>query len=55
MSEDIRTPKVDESVAKFSALKIVRDKVTPMQREMGQTGDIIMEGRDIRYSCISKC
>lgn len=47
VTEEIRTPRVDEVVAKFAALKIVRDKVTPLQREMGKTQDIIMEGRDI--------
>lgn len=47
VTEEIRTPRVDEVVAEFAALKIVRDKVTPLQREMGKTQDIIMEGRDI--------
>ena len=44
---DIRTPRVDEVVAKYAAIKSVRDKVTPLEREMGKTQDIIMEGRDI--------
>lgn len=47
VSADIRTPEVDSLVAVFAALKIVRDKVTPIQRKMGETDDIIMEGRDI--------
>ncbi len=47
VSEDIRSPKVDGEVAKFAALKIVRDKMTPLQREMEKDGNIIMEGRDI--------
>ena len=47
VNDEIRTPKVDEVVAKYAALKIVRDKVTPMQRKMGETQNIIMEGRDI--------
>lgn len=47
VSEKIRNPEVDACVAKFAAIKIVRDKVTPMQREMGKKADIIMEGRDI--------
>ena len=53
VSEEIRTPEVDNSVAIFSALKIVRDKITPMQRKMGQSANVIMEGRDIRNSSIS--
>ena len=47
VSKEIRKPYIDESVAKFAAVKNVRDKVTPMQQEMGKTQDIIMEGRDI--------
>ena len=55
VSEEIRTPEVDNMVAKFAALKIVRDKMTPLQRKMGEENNVIMEGRDIRNSCISKC
>lgn len=47
VSEKIRTAEIDENVAKFAALKIVRDKLTPMQQEMGKVQDVIMEGRDI--------
>ena len=47
VSIDIRTPEVDNQVAKFAAIKEVRDKITPLQRKMGEKNDIIMEGRDI--------
>lgn len=47
VSEKIRTPEVDAVVAKYAAVKIIRDKVTPLQRNMGKSKDIIMEGRDI--------
>lgn len=47
VSEAIRTVEVDNIVAKFAALKIVRDKITPLQRKMGEYNNIIMEGRDI--------
>ncbi len=47
VTEKIRSKEVDENVAKFAALKIVRDKMTPLQRELGQKSDIILEGRDI--------
>ena len=47
VTEDIRTPEVDSQVAKFAAIKEVREKITPMQRKMGENNDIIMEGRDI--------
>lgn len=47
VSKKIRTPEVNACVAKFAALKCVRDKMTPLQQEMGKLGNIIMEGRDI--------
>ena len=47
VSCQIRTPEIDSWVAKFAALKIVRDKMTPLQRKMGEKDNIIMEGRDI--------
>lgn len=47
VTREIRTPKVDSVVAKFAAIKEVRDKITPIQRKMGQDANIIMEGRDI--------
>ena len=48
VTEEIRTTKVDSVVAKYAALKCVREKLTPMQQKMGETQDIIMEGRDIK-------
>ena len=47
VSKDIRTPEVDSVVAKFAAVKVVRDKLTPMQRKIGEETDSIIEGRDI--------
>ena len=47
VTREIRTPEVDNVVAKFAAIKEVRDKITPIQRKMGQDSNIIMEGRDI--------
>lgn len=47
VSNEIRTPEVDDCVAKFAALACVRSKMTPLQRKMGETENIIMEGRDI--------
>ncbi len=47
VTEEIRTTKVNENVAKFAAVKVIRDKITPMQRKMGEIQDVIMEGRDI--------
>ena len=47
VSREIREPRVNEAVSPFSAIKEVRDKITPMQRKMAEKQDIIMEGRDI--------
>lgn len=47
VSNDIRTLKVDSVVAKYAEIKIIRDKMAPIQRKMGETQNIIMEGRDI--------
>lgn len=47
VTNEIRSTEVNSNVAKFAAVKIIRDKVTPLQREMGKNADIIMEGRDI--------
>lgn len=47
VTRDIRTIEVDKVVAKFAAIKEVREKITPIQRKMAENNDIIMEGRDI--------
>jgi len=47
VSKEIRTERIDDAVAKYAAIKIVRDKVTPIQQKMGENANIIMEGRDI--------
>ena len=47
VSEEIRTPQIDSLVTKFAGIPSVRNKMTPLQREMGENSNIIMEGRDI--------
>lgn len=47
VSAQIRTPQIDDNVAKFAALKVVRDKMTLLEQKMGKDGNVIMEGRDI--------
>jgi len=47
VTKEIRTTEVDSEVAKFAAIKEVREKMTPIQRKMAENNDIIMEGRDI--------
>ncbi len=47
VSEEIRTQLIDANVTKYASIREVREKVTPMQQKMGDTENIIMEGRDI--------
>lgn len=47
VTKDIRTKEVNEFVSPVSAIKIVRDSMSSLQRDMAKTTDVIMEGRDI--------
>ena len=47
VTKEIRTPLIDENSSKYSAIPYVREKITPIQRKMGENGNVIMEGRDI--------
>ena len=43
----IRQKDVDDNVAKFATLRVVREKATLIQREFAKENDVILEGRDI--------
>lgn len=43
----IRTQEIDSKVDQYSALKYVREKMTPLQRKMGENSSVIGEGRDV--------
>jgi len=43
----IRTPEVSRVTSRISALKPVRDALLLAQREMGRSGGVVLEGRDI--------
>lgn len=43
----IRTPEVDADVSVVSAVPAVREEMVAQQRRMGETGDVVAEGRDI--------
>ena len=43
----IRTPEVSQMASKVSALKKVRARMLQLQRQMGQRGSVVAEGRDI--------
>ena len=47
VTKRIRENDVNNCVAKYAAVKCVRDKMAPLQRKMGENANIIMEGRDI--------
>jgi CMP/dCMP kinase len=46
VTAEIRTPAISELTSTLSALKPVRDKLTPMQRAMAEAGGAVLEGRD---------
>jgi len=46
ISSLIRTPEMSMLASSASALPAVRDKLTAMQREAGENGNIVAEGRD---------
>lgn len=47
VTKEIRTPEIDRSSSAYCAIPCVREKITPMQRKMGEKGNVMMEGRDI--------
>ena len=47
VSEEIRTPIINEHVSPYSALPLIRAKLVDMQRKMAGSQNTIMEGRDI--------
>lgn len=47
VTEDIRTPRVNEAVSPTSAIVEIRKKLVEMQRKLGENQNVIMEGRDI--------
>lgn len=46
VSGEIRTPEISELTSVLSALRPVRDKVTPVQRTLAAVGGVVLEGRD---------
>jgi cytidylate kinase len=47
VEEEIRTIDVSNHVSEISKIKSVRNKMVELQREMGKTKGIVMDGRDI--------
>lgn len=47
VEKEIRSPKVASIVSEVAAIPEVRTKLVALQREMGETNSLIMDGRDI--------
>lgn len=47
VTTDIRTPAVDADVSAVSAVPAVREAMVSQQRALGESGDVVAEGRDI--------
>lgn len=47
VSEAIRQPEISANVSFVSSIKEVRESLVAMQREIGKSGGIVMDGRDI--------
>jgi cytidylate kinase len=47
ISDRIRTPEISAMASACSALPMVRNKLVALQRQMGESKSIIMDGRDI--------
>ncbi len=47
VTDIIRTPAMAMIASKVSAIPVVREKLTEMQRELGNSGNIVAEGRDV--------
>ncbi|HOK40338.1 MAG TPA: (d)CMP kinase [bacterium] len=47
VTEKIREPIISNNVSEVSAIKIVREKLVQLQRELAKNNNVIMDGRDI--------
>ncbi len=47
ISSEIRSSQVSNKVSAIAAVKAVRNKLVDEQREMGKSGNVILDGRDI--------
>ena len=46
VTAEIRTPEIALTTSRLTALKAVRDKMTPLQRSLAAAGGVVLEGRD---------
>ena len=46
VTAEIRTPEIALTTSRLTALRSVRDKMTPLQRGLAAAGGVVLEGRD---------
>lgn len=46
VTAEIRTPEIAMLTSRLTALRAVRDKLTPLQRSLAAAGGVVLEGRD---------
>lgn len=46
VTDEIRSPEIAALTSRLSMLAAVRDKLTPIQRRLAETGGVVLEGRD---------
>lgn len=46
VTDELRTPEISRLTSQLTALALVRDKMTPLQRELAARGRVVLEGRD---------
>jgi CMP/dCMP kinase len=46
VTDQIRTPEISRLTSELTALAPVRDKLTPLQRQLAARGRVVLEGRD---------
>jgi len=46
VTAEIRTPEIAMLTSRVTAMKTVRDKLTPLQRSLAAAGGVVLEGRD---------
>lgn len=47
LEQELRTPEISRMASMISAIPAVRDWLRPVQREAGERGSVVAEGRDI--------
>lgn len=55
VTEKIRTPKIDNNVAKYAAIGCIRDKITILERKMGEIRRYCNGRKRYWNNSISKC